>query len=645
MRRTAVVVAALALAHAGFVGLAPTASAEAHTTVSLPLTAFRDIVVDEAHGHVFVTGGPADGIVVRTLEGAAVTTISGVSGAAQMVLASGGSRLLVALEGADAIAAIDTSTLTEVARYATGASTCPSTLALVGAKVWFGYGCAAGSGNLGVLDTVAPSVSLQKLASGTFGGAPALQGVPAFAGVLVAAARGATPGLLQVFNVSSGDAVLGNSTNPGDDLRDLTVSGDGRQAITVTGPPLLWSKGWEVPTLSPGASYAVGEDIMALAAGPQLTAVGRDSSTEQDLYLYRSGDTSSPIGMSEIGTNGAGVGLNRGGLAITATGDRVFAVIGSPGDFRLEVIFAAAQPASAIQLGFTRGALINKIFGVAGSLYSGRLPLTGPHVLTVVRESPYGTVIRPSITTAANGSFTLTDTVAQRGIYGYQVTWAGDATHAGTTSHRTVYVKGLIPALSIPMSGPYEYGERRVVGGNLGPTHVRKLAIYATPRPGVTTLLKEGTVDTKGRLTVPFWMVHNTAVSVSFPGDDVYETRTVTKDFHVKAKVIAAMTGGYATVDGRPRYHVGQPVTVRATVLPRSSGGVDFYIVYYVGGGRWGPLATPRQWLVDSQTVERFTTDLPAGTLFRVRARYPANLTTLLNDTGFSPWQYGVFTT
>ena len=58
-------------------------SASGDADVKIPLPRFADMLIDEAHGHVYITGGPSTNIVVVTnLDGAVVKTLPGNEGSA-----------------------------------------------------------------------------------------------------------------------------------------------------------------------------------------------------------------------------------------------------------------------------------------------------------------------------------------------------------------------------------------------------------------------------------------------------------------------------------------------------------------------------------------------------------------------------------
>ncbi|MFI0486565.1 YncE family protein [Actinomadura sp. 9N215] len=102
---------------AGLGLVAAAVSASAAGGGPLPLPVFADIVVDDAHKRVFITGGAStNAVVVADYSGHVRKTIDGRHGASGMVPSADGKTLYVALAAGDAISAIDTKTLKETAR-------------------------------------------------------------------------------------------------------------------------------------------------------------------------------------------------------------------------------------------------------------------------------------------------------------------------------------------------------------------------------------------------------------------------------------------------------------------------------------------------------------------------------------------------
>ncbi len=81
MRRT--VLALLALLCAGLA--LPTATAQADASRDVGLTGFADLVVDQTHGHVFISKNSGT-VVVTNLAGKSVGTLEGLPGANGMTL-------------------------------------------------------------------------------------------------------------------------------------------------------------------------------------------------------------------------------------------------------------------------------------------------------------------------------------------------------------------------------------------------------------------------------------------------------------------------------------------------------------------------------------------------------------------------------
>jgi hypothetical protein len=168
-----------------------TTTAAADTSTSLPISSYRDMAVDAAHQHVFLSDPFGSSILVTDYDGQVVQQISGEAGAWGMVLSSDSSTLYVALRDAGAIAAIDTTTLQETARYDTGtgagAYAGPTSLAQAGGKLWFGYSVDSWNGALGSLDlSGAQPVVTRGQGLDTFRGSPRLAATPQDPDTLVA---------------------------------------------------------------------------------------------------------------------------------------------------------------------------------------------------------------------------------------------------------------------------------------------------------------------------------------------------------------------------------------------------------------------------------------------------------------------------
>jgi hypothetical protein len=303
--------------------LAPAAGADSGP---LPLPGFGGIAVDQGHKHVFVTGGPAaNTVVVTNFSGNVIKKIDGEFGAAGLAFGSDSKTLYVALAAGDAIAAIDTDTLAETARYTTQPQTCPTSLARTGQYLWFGYGCAGTvNGGVGRVDTAAtpPTVLPNQQGTATFQGAPLVTSATAEAGPVVAAQPTLSLSSTTVYAVTNGALQAGASgAAAGSNLVDETVSPDGSTLFTAAGSQNAVS-GFATADLSGRGAYATGHypNAIAVSADGQYLAAGAFT-TSHKAFVYRIGGTT-PIRSVDLGNRTT---ADRG-LAWSADGKSLFLI-------------------------------------------------------------------------------------------------------------------------------------------------------------------------------------------------------------------------------------------------------------------------------------------------------------------------------
>src|SRR5207248_5783833 len=120
------------------VPLAVAGPARADTSTQFQIGGVAAVVVDDAHQHVFVSGGIAQSMIaVFSFAGSLVTTLTGLPGPTGMTIASG-SLYVTETDGA-AIDVFDTSTLTKTKSIDISPYTHPHSVALAGGKLWFSY--------------------------------------------------------------------------------------------------------------------------------------------------------------------------------------------------------------------------------------------------------------------------------------------------------------------------------------------------------------------------------------------------------------------------------------------------------------------------------------------------------------------------
>lgn len=412
-------------------------SAWADGTAALPLSHYAHMVVDATHRHLFFSQGAGSaGILVTDLSGTPVTTITDEAGANGLALSADGVTLYAALTDGDAIAAIDTATLAESARYQTGAGSGPVSVAVAGGDVWYGY-TTGGAGGIGRLDPSAagPSATPQPGMS-HWTVAPLLA-----AGGDVLAAEEPQQNLSHVatFRVSSGTAsVKADTLVYGGTAAGLRVTADGA-TVLLAAPQSAAVYTYHTSDLafaSPSAYYSggVGSDPDALALDADGTiAVGSAAGSGAGVYMYAGSN------LAENHVTFASGTVVPDGLAWGADARTLYAVTtDSSGSYTLDVLSDPKLTDTQLTLSYPSYAAPTQPFTITGSLTTrGFIPAGAP--LQVSRD---GTAL-PDTTVGADGSFSFSDTRPDAGAYTYQVSFAGDTTHRPSTASLTVHVAKL----------------------------------------------------------------------------------------------------------------------------------------------------------------------------------------------------------
>ncbi|MEV5357702.1 hypothetical protein [Streptomyces sp. NPDC052693] len=332
--RLRAMVGALLLALFALVGAVPGAAAAtpAAPGTTLPFEYHADMAVDSVHQRLYIADIVTGSVVVTDFDGRVIRTLTGLPGAADLVLSPDARTLYVALNRGDAIAAVSTTTYRTTARYATGAGTAPLRMALVGGTLWFSYGDQWAS-NLGSLTLgTRPRVELAHLPEGTWPGPPMLLSAPNAPGLVIAADQHSTAGTVTVYDVTSGTPLVRTTqNNPGgiSAVRDLALSPDGRTLFAVSGAPYR-HLAFRLSDLSVEHVYPTGTYPVAAAVAPDGTvAAGIDNSYGPDVYLFAPGaDEPSQVVDLDPGT---ALYLRPHGLAWSPDGSRLFALTGQYG--------------------------------------------------------------------------------------------------------------------------------------------------------------------------------------------------------------------------------------------------------------------------------------------------------------------------
>ncbi|HEY7275416.1 MAG TPA: hypothetical protein VH594_05595 [Trebonia sp.] len=406
------------------------------------------MVVDPVHRHLFISGGgSSSSILVTDYSGQTVATIANEPGAYGLALSGDGSTVYAALSGSGAISAISTSTLAETARYSTGPN--PAFVAYTSGKIWFSYfpptpGAQAGIGSIDP-STSPATVTLNATNDpfGTWSGAPMLAASPN--GELVAGGPpGGGPIDLASYDVSSGTAtVLAPRTFVGaaSNLGSMQITPDGKDVVVASGAP-YYHQVFQVSNLSAAGEYPTTfyPDSVSIASDGTVAA-GTDSSNE--VFLFAPGG-STPLKTYSFGSNS----LDLDGVAITPDASVLFAVTSasaSGANPTLNIITNPEQGPSTLSVTGPATDNMDRAITLTGAL-GGAASFTGGQTLHVTRTDPAnpGGVALPDVTTAANGSFSITDTPPKlnmdKATVTYQVSYAGDTHLTASTASFSVTV-------------------------------------------------------------------------------------------------------------------------------------------------------------------------------------------------------------
>ncbi|MFE0512700.1 Ig-like domain repeat protein [Streptomyces sp. NPDC058964] len=631
--------------------------ASADSSKVLPVKSTGDIVVDGVHQRVFVSDPGNGKIVVTDYSGTVVKQVTGLPAVTGLELSADSGTLYAAVQGADAVVALDTATDTESARYAVGDA--PTSVALADGKLWFGYG-AAGEGNIGSIDLTSEQHEVTLGQEGTFWyQAPMLDAAPG-SDTLVAGAIGQSPVYLASYDVSSGTAKrLAYTSDAGSTLGDLQVTPDGKDVVVASGAP-YHHQVFKTSDLTADGQYASDAYPNSVAISPNGTvAAGISGSYEPDVYVYRPGATTS-VRQYDFPNTGRTSGsdlLADSGLAWTPDASRLFAVTSnSEGVYSLRYFDAPTKAATAVTVNAPSSAPRAKKLTVTGKVTSA-IALPAGTGLTVTRtdlDSPNGKSLAP-VTTKADGTYSFTDTPPAGGKVKYTVKYAGDADHAAGSGTDTVDVSRARPTLTLNNNGKvYSYGKDVKFTAHLGTTYKnRTVEIWADPfgsdKPN--KLVKKGTVNSHGDLSVTLDLKRDTKVTAKFAGDARYEARSANSTVGAKVSVSTSVSGHYKSRStwGHTYYFFHKSknplFTTKMPYFPGRQQRFDFQVYYqgtwYPGDSQYFKLGSDGTSKV--QVTGNHGEDV--GWRFRMRSDY-INGTSgdTVNSTTYGPWKYFTFT-
>jgi YVTN family beta-propeller protein len=637
MSRLWAVVCATALA-AGAVAAVPAVAFATDSGNSIPLSVFQHIAVDDANGYVFLDGGGSNGIAVRDASGAGIKVIHGEPGADGMTVSADGSTLYVALQTADAISVIDTSTLTETTRVHLGADTCPASVAALGSTVWFGYGCDEHSG-IGALD-VSGTPSAHLAAATGFVNPPILAVSPGLPGRIFAAIPGLTPSTVQSFDVSGTTLTAGPMREVGENLRDMAVTADGADLITASGSPYI-HPAYRTSDLGGDGHYGSNNPypIAVATSADGFVAAGVYASYDPDVYVYTRGGTLRHKYDFGTGTDvGKSTQLAPAGLAFNADGSRLYAVTTDylGGTVRLHVFVGATGKPTHIALSAPAHRPRAKHLTIHGTLHGA-----ANAAVTVTKHDLDGTHTLHSVHTNSAGAFTITDTPRVGGKNTYAVHYHGDPAHSAASKSVSVDVSRAKSTLSIKTSRhTYGYGAKVRVTAHLGHTYrSRTVSIYVKPHGQKLILARRGKVDRHGNLTASGRVDRNTTFRAVFDGDERYAPARTDAVRKVHAHVKTAISGNYGKSGQYALFHAGDKAYLGASIAPGKSGEQVHFPLQEYSSGHWHTVVNNAFPLNDNSVVLIYFTGR-TGYRYRVRAVYKGDRANLGVQ---SRWRYAEF--
>jgi YVTN family beta-propeller protein len=647
MRRAGIVLATAAALLVPAIGPATLATAASTGSgTPLPLQSFSGMLVDTSHNHL-VFSDYLHGVLVTDFAGHTIASIP-EPGAEDIALSPDNATLYVAMGTSDTIAAIDTNTLTEVARYDTGQGVQPHAVAFTAGKIWFGYRQDS-TGGLGSIDPAqgSPSETLEEI------GRPGpLQASPAAPGRLLGSFV-VGDGELDTFDVSSGtpQVIARKSTWS----YELAISPDGKYVATNLAGVL------RLDDLTPSGLYPDFpdgyKDASALAFAPDDTlAFAEQDGTGSLLHyvVHTLGTLGAPLRTYTFGPEESGDGViaglgwapeGRGLLALDAQGDPYsLRTLTDPEMADTELVPVEIDPSQPvagqpfdlkIAVGSAKGFDGNPVLHVTRTDATHPAGITLPDV-PVTFEGSLPTV-----------SFVIHDTAPASGTYSYQLTLDRDATHMAASATATVRVRHTTTLSIAANATAYSYGATATVTAHLGATHnSRTVSIYAQPYDGKKALIKTGTVDSRGNLATSYKLTHNTTFTAAFAGDSGYAPATATRIADDHVKVTESLSGYYTNTHYGSTlyrvYHHTAKAKLNTTVMPNKAGQCFRFQTQRYYSSAWHTLTT-------SACSALSTTSTGSGAMaltraigynLRMRAEYVHSTNDNTNLSTWGTWQY-----
>ena len=423
-----------------------------------PLPAAYQVIADTAHGHLFISEGtspsyepyPAGStILVTDPSGNPVATLPGPLGVDGMTLSPDGATLYVAKDGG--VAAFSTATLQQTSFYSIGFPA--YSVAVQSGLLWVSYGEeGVGSTNftIGSIDPSTGSFDATPFPVGWVLFPPLISADPAdHSGTLVTSSEGVNPPTVASFNVSNPAAVTQIASTQS--IPSCPVP-NGLGVLAGGAAFVCDGESYSTTDLSPQVFYGTDDVVDAAADGTVAVAAPPYSNfpdTTPDVFVF-------PPGAMSFSSYRAAYTLESptvivAALALSADSENLYAVIqnndttGDPVSFTVAALDARAMttltlsgPTSGTAHGRVTltGQLTTLLTGTQAALPGAKVTIT--RTISGAGKNPTETL---HATTAADGTFTVTDALHVHGTYTYTASYAGDAANAPATT-ATVTITG-----------------------------------------------------------------------------------------------------------------------------------------------------------------------------------------------------------
>lgn len=594
------------------------------------LTQFNDIVVDGAHGRIFISQGAyRDGLVVTDLAGNVTARLTGLMGAGDMVLSGDGGTLWVPLHGDDAVLALDTATLARTL-YDIGEGTCPTSVAEEGDLIWIAGSCdersvgsvwalAPGSG---VVDTTSIGQRDDKLLAS-----------PHLPGVLFRYQTEAHPGSLYRHQVAV------------DPLR--LIQQVQRRVEWSFGTAQLSTDGGRLLTAGDDEDAAIYRTSDLSREGSYLSPRGALAAVERTDGVTAIGTASNSTGAGQVLLYDRGIGLPQADLAVAPVarnglafgGQKIYVVSGNIANsyvHRLHVLDVPAQQEAQVSISVDKASYVPG----ASVHVTARLD-DGPSMAPISIYAGTGTDRRLVLRGSVEPGGTLEADVAVAEVTTFEVVHEENAFWTEATATTTANVARAPSSVSVHTDySTYGYGgtARVTVSLNTAASD-RTVSLFRTVNRN-RSLVRTAVIPRGGSMRVDLKVTERTLLEVVFAGDDANRSARATRTVAVRAKVTASRAGYRYLSRGYAVYVAGSRYTVHAAVAPNHRGGCVRMRIQRKSSSGWSAgTRTGCRTLLSTSKVSFIMSTSRAfrGRAYRVRIEWPGDVR---NTASASTWQY-----